>query len=235
MIGNLRNGSLMSATANPYSSSVGKKILMALTGVILFGFVFVHMVGNLKIYQGQAKFDAYAHFLREVGYPALGHGQLLWIARIVLLGCVLVHIVAALQLTLTSWRARRTGYVRKDDLSFSYASRTMRWGGVTILAFVVFHVLHLTTGTVHPGFSLESPYLNVLTAFKLWPAALAYVFAMAPLCLHIYHGVWSATQSLSLQHPTITRWRRLVAGLAAGAIFVGNVSVPFSIWLGWVR
>jgi len=206
-----------------------------LTGAMLFGFVFVHMVGNLKIYQGAAKFDAYAHFLREVGYPALGHGQLLWIARIVLLGCVAVHLVAALQLTLTSWKARRKGYVRRNDLSFSYASRTMRWGGVVVLAFVVFHVLHLTTGTVHPGFSLESPYLNVITAFSFWPAALAYILAMAPLCLHIYHGMWSVTQSLSLQHPSITRWRRLAAGFVAGAIFLGNVSVPFSIWLGWVR
>lgn len=224
----------MRSSTHLYRSSVGKKILMALTGVVLFGFVVVHMVGNLKIYQGQEKFDAYARFLREAGAPVLGHGEALWIARLVLLACVAVHIVAAVQLTLTSLRARGTRYVRSEDLSFSYASRTMRWGGAIVLAFVVYHLLHLTTGTLHPGFDHASAYRNVVTGFAVWPAALAYVLAMGPLCLHLYHGVWSATQTLALRHPAVTRWRRPAAAVAAGAIFVGNVSIPLSVWLGWV-
>ena len=225
----------MRKVASLYDSSVGKKLAMALTGVVLFGFVVAHMIGNLKVFQGAEKFDAYARFLRDVGSPALGHGQLLWIVRLGLLAAVLVHIVAATQLTIRSTRARRTGYKHNKDLSFSYASRTMRWGGVIVLAFVVYHLMHLTWGNAHPQFSHESVYANVVSGFRVWWVALAYALAQLPLGLHIYHGLWSATQTLAVRNPTVHRWRRLAAGGIAGAIVVGNISIPLAVLAGVVR
>ncbi len=218
-----------------YRSSVGKKIFMAVTGAVLFSFVLVHMIGNLKIYQGAEKFDAYAEFLREVGYPALGHGQLLWIARAVLLFCVGVHVVAAVQLYLQSRKARRVGYKKFDDLSFDYASRWMRWGGVGLLAFVVYHILHLTTGTAHGSFEYGAAYANVVAGFSVWPASLAYIVAMVLLGLHLYHGLWSLTQTLAFQGPRIKKWRRPVAAAIAIIISVGNISIPLAVLFGWVK
>ncbi len=217
-----------------YQSSIGKKVLMAVTGVILFLFVLVHMIGNLKVYQGQEKFDAYAEFLREVGYPVFGHGQLLWIARLGLLFCIGVHLVAALQLYIQSKRARSVGYKRFDDLSFHYASRTMRWGGVVILAFVVYHLLHLTTGTAHPEFVAGAAYRNLVVGFSFWPVSLAYMLAMIPLGMHIYHGLWSGTQTLAWQAPYVKSWRRAVAATIATIIVVGNISIPLSVLAGWI-
>ena len=245
-----------------YETSVGKKVLMAATGLILFGFVVVHMLGNLKIFTGEAHFNAYAIFLRTVGEPAVPEEGLLWVFRVVLLACVGVHIVAALQVWLQSRGARSQKYRKNDDLSFSYASRTMRWGGVIILAFVVFHLLHLTFGTVHPDFAgpgnenavrvvaAEAPnpghgggvvheytnaYHNVVTGFQNVWVALAYVVAMVFLGLHIYHGVWSVTQTLSLTGSRIKRWRRPFAAAVATVVALGNISIPLSILAGWVK
>ncbi len=217
-----------------YGSSIGKKVLMAATGAVLVGFVVVHMLGNLKVYQGPEKFNAYAEFLRQAGAPVLGHGQLLWIARAVLLAAVAVHLVAALQLTLASRRARKIGYRKRDDLSFSYASRTMRWGGVIIVAFVVYHLMHLTWGTAHPRFG-ESVYDNLVIGFRSWPVSLAYIGAMVPLCLHIYHGMWSSTQTLALDDPRVLRWRRAAAAALALVVFAGNCSIPVAVLAGLVR
>ena len=224
--------------ANPLAlthSTVGKKVLMAATGVVLFAFVLVHMLGNLKVYQGAAKYDAYAEFLREVGHPVLGHGQLLWIARIVLLTCLAVHVDAAVRLWLRNRAARDVGYERFADLSFSRASRTMRWGGVAILAFVVYHLLHLTWGSAHPDFEPGSPYRNVVAGFRVWPVSAAYIAAMIPLGLHIYHGLWSTTQTFGVREPRVLRWRRRLALLVAGAIVLGNVSIPLAVLLGWLE
>jgi succinate dehydrogenase / fumarate reductase cytochrome b subunit len=217
-----------------YSNSVGKKISMAVTGIVLFGFVFVHMIGNLKIFEGPEKYDAYAHFLRTVGAPALGEGQALWIFRIVLLAAVGVHVLAAAQLTLQSWRARGTPYKVKKDLSFDYASRTMRWGGVILAAFVIYHLMHLTFGTAHHDFS-DSVYRNVVSGFQRWPVSLAYIVAMVPLALHVYHGLWSATQTLALDNPRIEPWRRPVAAGIALVLAAGNVSMPVAVMAGIVK
>jgi succinate dehydrogenase / fumarate reductase cytochrome b subunit len=214
-----------------YGTSVGKKILMALSGIILFGFVIAHMIGNLKLFQGAEKYDAYAHFLRTVGSPALGEEQALWIFRIVLLAAVGLHILAATQLTLTSWSARAKGYKVKKDLSFDYASRTMRWGGVILAAFVIYHLMHLTLGTAHPEFG-ESVYRNVITGFESWPVALVYIIAMIPLALHIYHGLWSATQTLALNNPRFEPWRRPLAAGVALVIAAGNISMPIAVMAG---
>ena len=225
----------MQSALSLYRSSVGKKVVMALSGLILFGFVVGHLAGNLKIFQGPEKYNAYASFLRTVGAPALGHGQLLWIARIVLLAAVLQHVTAALQLARMSLRARKTRYRRRNDLSFSYASRTMRWGGGILLAFVVYHLMHLTFGNAHPGFNHESPYYNVVSGFQVPWVSVAYVAAMLPLGLHIYHGLWSATQTLSVRSPVIRRWRRPFAIGVAAAIVVGNISIPVAVLAGLVR
>jgi succinate dehydrogenase / fumarate reductase cytochrome b subunit len=225
----------MGRGARLYGSTVGKKIVMATTGILLFGFVVVHLLGNLKLYQGQEKYDAYAAFLREVGSPVFGHGQLLWVGRLVLLAAVALHLDAALRLTSLSRRAREAPYHAHVDLSFHYASRTMRWGGVIIAAFVVYHLLHLTFGTLHGDFRADSPYRNVVTGLAAWPVALAYVGAMLPLGLHLYHGLWSATQTLALRNPRIQRLRRPAAALIAWLIVLGNVSLPVSVLAGVVR
>lgn len=217
-----------------YGTSVGKKILMALSGILLFGFVVLHMIGNLKIYQGPEKYDAYARFLRTAGSPALGENEALWIFRVVLLAAVGLHVLAAAQLTLQSWRARGTPYKVKKDLSFDYASRTMRWGGVILAAFVIYHLLHFTLGTVHPEFG-ESVYRNVVTGFQRWPVATFYILAMIPLALHIYHGLWSATQTLALNNPRLEPWRRPVAAGVALILAVGNISMPVAVMAGIVK
>ena len=218
-----------------YQTSIGKKISMACTGLIMFGFVFVHMIGNMKIYQGAEKFDSYAKFLREFGYPALGHEQLLWIARIVLLACVLLHILAATQLTLMSWSARPTKNKRTNDISFSYASRTMRYGGVVVALFIILHILHLTVGSVHPDFIVHSAYHNVITGFQVWWVSVGYMVAMVFLGLHLYHGLWSMTQTFGFENPRILKWRRPVAATLAAVIALGNISIPLAVLAGWIH
>ena len=215
-----------------HESTVGQKALMAASGVVLVVFVAGHMLGNLKAYQGPAKFDAYAEFLRTMGAPLFGHGQLLWLVRLGLLAAVSLHVVLAWRLYRRSRLARPISYLRFDDLSLAYASRTMRWGGLIVLAFVVYHLLHLTTGTVHPEFHPGSPYRNLITGFRSWPASLAYVVAMVPLGLHVYHGLWSSTQSLAVRNPNVLRVRRVVAACVATAIVVGNVSIPIAVLAG---
>jgi len=218
-----------------YRSTVGRKFVMAATGIVLYGFVFIHMVGNLKIYQGPEKFNAYAQFLREVGYPALGHEQALWIFRIVLLAAVGLHIWSATTLTLLSWQARGSGYKKKDSLVFSYASRTMRWGGVLLAAFVIYHLLHLTLGSVHPQFEHGSAYDNVVLGFQVWPVAVFYALCMIPLGLHMYHGLWSMTQTLGIENPWVRKWRRPVAAVIALLVMLGNLSIPLLVLAGVVR
>ena len=175
---------MMQRVATLYRSSVGKKILMSVTGIVLFGFIVLHMVGNLKVLLGPEELNAYAVFLRTVGYPAVPNQTVLWAVRLVLLFCVSVHVVAALQTWAQSRAARKHGYGRNKDLSFTWASRTMRWGGVTILVFVVYHLLHFTTGTLHPSFIEGDVYRNFVFAFENPLILLIYVVAQAALGLH---------------------------------------------------
>jgi len=218
-----------------YQTTVGKKFTMAVTGLFLFLFIVGHMAGNLKIFFGPEKFNHYAQFLREVGSPLFGHGGFLWIFRIVLLLAVGVHVVAVVQLWLISRGARGVGYTKLDDISFSYASRTMRWGGVLIAFFVIYHLLHLTVGTVHPSFDHESPYHNVVAAFSVWWVALVYAIAVILLGLHLYHGLWSTTQTLAIRSPQVMKWRRPAAAAVATLIVLGYLSVPAAVLAGWVR
>ena len=218
-----------------FRSLVGKKAIMAVTGVILFLFIVLHLLGNLKVFEGPAKFDAYAAGLRTFGAPFLGPSQFLWAARIVLLASVLAHIWAAVGVTRASWAARPVAYRDLAQTETTYAARTMRWGGVIILLYVIYHLLDFTFGTVNPDFVPGDVYHNVLASFHRWPVAAAYVVALVALGLHIYHGLWSALQTLGLHRAPVDRWRRGVAGAIAVAITLGYIAIPVSVLAGVLR
>jgi len=225
----------MSWFGEVYRSAVGKKAVMAVTGIILFGFVLLHMVGNLKLYEGPQVLNSYAGFLRTVGSPAIPTSGLLWIVRIVLLVSVVLHMWAAWQVTLMSRAARPHPYGRRDFVEASYASRTMRWGGVIILLFVVYHLLDLTFGAVNPNFREGDVYHNVVASFSVWWVAAFYVAAQVALGFHLYHGMWSLFQSLGWNHPRFNSWRRGFATAFAWIITVGNISFPLAVLAGVIR
>lgn len=218
-----------------YRTAVGKKAVMAVTGIILFGFVLVHMVGNLHLYEGPRYMNEYGQFLRQVGAPAIPPHGALWIARVVLLGAVALHIWAAWQVTRMSQEARPSRYEHKRKMHTSYASRTMRWGGVIIVLFVIYHLLHFTAGSVHPDFHEGEPYHNVVAGFRIWWVSLFYIVANVALGFHLYHGVWSLFQSLGWNHPRFNHWRSAFAHTFAWVVTIGNVSFPIAVLTGLVR
>jgi len=213
-----------------WQTTVGKKVIMAVTGVILFGFVVGHLLGNLQIFLPPEKINNYAATLRA-------HPALLWIARITLLVAVVFHTWSSFQLWLLQREARPVSYVKKVNLHSTYASRTMAWSGPIILAFVVFHLLHLTFGTVHPGgrFETHNVYNNVVTGFQVWPVSLFYIIAMIMLCYHLYHGLWSMFQTLGITHPVYTPILRVLAKIVAILIAAGNISIPVAILAGMIK
>ncbi len=216
----------------PYvSSTIARKAVMAVTGLILFVFVLGHLVGNLTLYLGPEAINGYGRFLRTVA-----HGGALWVVRAALLAAVVLHIWSATSLTLDSWAARPKGYKRWTARDSTYASRTMRWGGVIVGAFIVFHLLHFTLGTVHPDFRPGDVYHNVVAGFQVWPVSAFYLVAMVLLALHLDHGVWSMCQTLGLTaHPRYKRWARGAALAFALVVLVGNCSFPIAVLAGWVR
>jgi succinate dehydrogenase / fumarate reductase cytochrome b subunit len=222
----------MSWFTDLYRSAVGKKAVMAVTGILLFGFVLVHLIGNLKLYEGPEILNNYAGWLREVGTPALPTSGLLWILRTVLLVAVVLHIWAAWQVTLLNRAARPQGYVQRRPVRMSYASRTMRWGGVIILLFVIYHLLHFTFGTVHPDFIEGDVYHNVVTGFRVWWVSLFYIVAQIALGFHLYHGLWSLFQSLGWNQPRFNHWRSGFAHAFAWFITLGNISFPIAVLTG---
>jgi len=203
---------------------------MAVTGVILFGFVVGHLLGNLQIYQSPEKINHYSEFLKA-------HPGPLWGARITLLLAVILHMWASFQLWLLQKEARPIGYVKKESIASTYASRTMMWSGPIILAFIIFHLLHFTFGTVHPGgpFDVHNVYNNVVLGFQVWPVSLFYIVAMIMLCYHLYHGLWSMFQSLGISHPVYTPWIKRAAKTAAILIAVGNISIPVAVLAGLIQ
>ena len=215
-----------------YQTSIGKKVVMAVTGLILFGFVVVHMLGNLKIFQGRDYINAYGVFLREVGGPLFGHEMLLWIARIVLLASVLLHIWAAYQLTRIDLASRPVRYAVRKNQECGYAARTLRWGGVLIALFIVYHVLHFTTGTAHPRFVEGDVYNNVVIGFQNPLVSLFYIAAQIALGLHLYHGAWSMFQTLGLNNSANKRFWRGFASISSTALVLGNIAIPVAVLLG---
>ena len=216
-------------------SLVGKKVLMAVTGAILVGFLVGHVYGNLKIFQGPDHFNAYAAGLRTLGMPVFGRSHLLWIMRVVLMASVTGHVWAAYAVTRASWQARPVAYRHLDLVATTYAARTMRWGGVIILLFVVYHLLDFTFGRVNPGFVPGDVYRNVVASFSIPAVAFFYILALLALGLHLYHGLWSACQTLGLNHPRYNHLRRGAAGTLTVLIIAGFISVPLAVLLGVVR
>jgi len=210
-----------------WGSSIGLKILMAATGVILSGFVLGHMAGNLQVFQGQEAIDAYAKFLRRE--PAI-----LWMVRLVLLASVLLHIWAYLVLTRLNQKARPEGYREKKHKETSFASASMRLTGPVLLAFIIYHILHMTTGTVHPSFQEGNVYHNLIDAFSSVAVVVIYLLAMAMLALHLWHGVWSLFQTLGFSQPRHRSFGRWFATIFTLLVVLGFAAVPLAIYFGAV-
>lgn len=208
---------------------------MAVTGVFLFGWILAHMAGNLKLYLGAEHFNEYAKWLRVMGAPAMPNSTLLWVMRVALLVAVWLHIQSATELTLMSRRARPVDYAQREHVVASYASRTMRWGGVIILLFIIYHLLHLTFGTVHPDYIENDPYHNVVAGFQVWWTSAFYIIANAALGLHLYHGLASMFNSLGLNHPKFNPWKRKFAMAFALIVCLANISFPIAVLIGVVR
>ena len=216
-----------------YQAAIGKKVVMAVTGVILFGYVLAHLIGNLQIYSPDTQqINNYAHFLHA-------HVVLLWAVRALLLASVVLHITASVQLWRLKQKARPEAYVKKDDLPASYAARTMIWSGPIIAAFVIFHVLHLTVGGVLPLHTLPDGDMdvraNVIGGFQNPAVAIFYIVAMALLCMHLYHGLWSMFQSLGVNHPRYTPIIKKFAAAFAWFVAIGNISIPVAVLAGMLR
>ncbi len=211
-----------------WGSSVGMKIIMALTGVILSLFVLGHMAGNLQIFQGQASIDDYSKLLHKE--PAI-----LWTARIVLLTAVGLHIAAYLLLTRDNQRARPQAYQMTAHRESSFASRSMRLTGPLLLAFIIFHILHLTTGTVHPDYHEGLVYQNLISGLSVVWVAAVYVLAMLMLGFHLWHGVWSMTQTLGGNQPRYGSLGRKLATVFTIVVVAGFVIVPLAIVSGMVK
>jgi succinate dehydrogenase / fumarate reductase cytochrome b subunit len=211
-----------------YRSTIGRKIVMAVSGIVLVVYVVGHMTGNLLAFQGRARLDGYAHFLQS-------SAPILWTVRTVLLLATILHIHSAYSLTHDARAARPAGYARRDVLISTVGSRTMRWGGVLLLVFIVYHILHFTTGTVHPDFVRGQVYDNLVTGLRVPAVAVFYLLAMLALALHLSHGAWSLFQTLGLTHPRLERGRRGLAVVLAIVVPAGFAAIPLAVLLGWLR
>ncbi len=232
----------MSSAATPqihraarfYEAPIGKKAVMAVTGVILFGYVVGHLLGNLQVYSpDRSQINRYAAFLHD---PSMA--GLLWTVRALLLAAVVLHITASLQLWNLKRAARPIEYVKKDDVPAAYAARTMLWSGPILAAFIVFHVLHLTVGSVFPleelGPNQPNVRANLISGFQHPAVAIFYIVAMLLLCLHLYHGLWSMFQSVGFSHPRFTPRLKRAAAIIAVAIAAGNISIPVAVLTGFL-
>ncbi|MEU5526382.1 succinate dehydrogenase cytochrome b subunit [Micromonospora chersina] len=227
---------VITKTRSPIRSNVGLKAVMAVTGIILVLFLVVHMLGNLKIFTGETSFDHYAHWLRELGTPLLPKTWYLWIQRTVLTVAVLAHIVSATVLARRARAARPVQYAHRRKIHVNYAARTMRWGGVIILLFVIYHILDLTTGHLNPQGDAANPYGNVVQDFAAdrWYVTLFYTLAIVTLGFHLRHGAFSAFRSLGQQTPKGERRARAAALVLAVALCAGYLVVPFAVLTGLV-
>lgn len=231
-----------------WRSTLGKKTVMAVSGLIMLLYLVVHMLANLKIFFGPDDFNGYAEWLRTIGEPLLHHGWFLWIVRPVLLAAVVLHGVCAYQLSRRDLAARPTKYAHPSPgrhpwwrlfvppllkrRRASYATRTMRWGGIILALFIVWHVLDLTTGTVNPRGQAGHPYENVVATFSTWYGNAIYIVAMLAVGLHIRHGFWGAAQTLGVTRPGLSRVLKGTANVLALLITAGFLSVPIGVMTG---
>jgi len=221
---------------NGVRSSIALKILMAVTGLLLVGFLYAHMIGNLKIFFGADAFDHYAHWLRTIAEPLLPQGWFLWIVRAVLTFAVIGHIVAATILARRARQARPVRYAHRPKVQGSYAARTMRWGGVIVLLFVIYHILDLTTGTLNPAGGDTEASARVIADFKAenWYVTVFYVLSIVAVGFHLRHGLWSAFRTLGQQRPRGEHIARAVALVLSVVLVAGYLSVPFAVLTGLV-
>lgn len=217
-----------------WRTTIGKKYVMAVTGVLLLAWLAMHAVGNLKIFTGAEKFNEYSEFLRLVGAPVVGESQLLWVMRAALLAFLILHIWALVGLWKRDAAARTVAYKKFEPQVFSFASKTMRWGGIAIFLFIVYHILHFTTGDAHHDFVHGDPYHNLIAGFQVLPVTLVYLAALVALAFHLYHGVWSAFQTLGLNNRKYNRLRRPFALLVSLGITGMFAIVPLSVLFGLV-
>jgi succinate dehydrogenase / fumarate reductase cytochrome b subunit len=220
-----------------YRSTIGKKIIMGVTGLIGVGFVILHMAGNLQVFIGQSKLN---------DYGAMLHGplnELTWLLRIVLIVSVILHVTMAVQLTQRSAAARPIGYQKKVPQAATLASRTMKWGGVLLLVFIVFHILHFTTETIDPGGARGSVdvhgnrdvYGNIVASFHIWWVALFYIVAMMALGLHLFHGAWASVRTLGYAKPSPNPLHRKIAAAIAVIVWLGFTLVPVGVIVGLIK
>ncbi|WP_344864465.1 succinate dehydrogenase cytochrome b subunit [Amycolatopsis ultiminotia] len=217
-----------------WRSSIGKKLVMAVTGLVLVAFLFVHMAGNLKIFFGPGDFDHYAGWLRTIGEPVLHNSWYLWAQRAVLLIALVLHITAAVQLSKRDRRARPVKYAHGQRPRASFATHTMRWGGATLAVYVVWHILDLTVGVANQDFREGQPYHNVVADFQVWWVNLIYFVALLMLGLHINHGFWSAAQTLGITGAARGRTLKTVGTVLAVVLTGGFLIVPIAVMAGWV-
>jgi succinate dehydrogenase / fumarate reductase cytochrome b subunit len=233
----------MAAAIAVYQTSVGKKFVMAITGLFGYLFVILHMIGNLKVFLGSQAFNEYSEFLRTFGEPVLPARTVLWIIRLVLLASVVLHVVAAVQLTRQAQVGRPVGYRQKKRVQANFASLTLRWGGVAIFLFLIYHLLHFTFGVLHPDFrelndnGIVHPeaYHNLVVGFQNPLVVLFYLLAVVALGMHLYHGVWSMFQTLGINRPHLNGLFRALAVLSGVVLFLGFAIVPIAVLAGIVR
>ncbi|MEO8881128.1 MAG: succinate dehydrogenase cytochrome b subunit [Gemmatimonadaceae bacterium] len=212
-------------TASLWSTTVGKKIVMAVSGLIMVGFVIAHMAGNLQLFEGADRINTYSAFLHG---PA---NEVLWIVRVVLLVAAIAHVVSAYQLTVLDRAARPVPYVKRELQAATIGSRTMRIGGVILALFILLHILHFTTLTLQPAPLTEGDvYGNVLASFRIWWVTAIYVIAMIALALHLYHGLWSSVRTLGFERGRLDPFKRPVAIALALVIWAGFTIVPVAVF-----
>ena len=218
-----------------YRSAVGKKYVMAITGVIGMLYVLFHMLGNLKVFLGPADINHYGEFLRELLVPIAPRTVVLWILRTGLIVALILHLHAAYSLTVMNHQARPVKYQsHRDYVAANFASRTMRWTGIIVLLFIAFHLADLTWGFANPDFVRGEPYQNVVESLTRIPVAIIYIVANIALGVHLFHGAWSLFQSIGSNNPRFNEWRRWFAAAFATIIVVGNVSIPVAVMAGIV-
>ncbi|MFV0126614.1 succinate dehydrogenase [Streptomyces sp. HMX112] len=222
-----------SLTRTLWGSTVGKKAVMAVSGLIMLGYLVAHVMGNLKVFFGPGEFNAYGRWLRTMGGPVLHEEWALWLVRVVLLAAVVAHAVSAYQLSRRDIKARPTAYAHKRRRA-SYATRTMRWGGVIVGLFIVWHILDLTTLTVNPNAQHGHPYENVVATFSTWYGNVIYIVAMLAVGLHVRHGFWSAAQTLGVGNARRDRALKATANALALVLTAGFLSVPVAVMTGLV-